>query len=229
LILLLIVNTDNGLLVLKTEFCQRQIKAAITVNTELLMLYWELGAMIVEKQEKSTWGDGLLLQLSNDLQKEFPDIKGFSETNLRYIKRWYLFYDFSSNQPVKDEQLKDTKQIQPQLVAEKKDVKLNSIRPQLVAKTMPKYLASIPWGHNREIISKCKDITEALYYVRSTITCNWSRSVLLHQIESGLYERDGKSVNNFPDTLQGSQLTKEFPIELRNSLPTIEELEKELE
>ena len=63
----------------------------------------------------------------------------------------------------------------------------------------------IPWGHNREIISKCKDVAEALYYVSKTIEHNWSRNVLTHQIESGLYQRDGKAVTNFSITLPAPQ------------------------
>jgi predicted nuclease of restriction endonuclease-like (RecB) superfamily len=66
-------------------------------------------------------------------------------------------------------------------------------------------LIQIPWGHNIVIISKCKNIDEALYYVKNTITHNWSRSVLLHQIESELYKREGKSINNFSLTLPKPQ------------------------
>lgn len=74
------------------------------------------------------------------------------------------------------------------------------IWPQAVAK-----LVQIPWGHNREIISKCKDVLEALYYVDKTIEHGWSRSVLVHQIESGLYRREGQAVTNFATTLPAPQ------------------------
>ena len=57
----------------------------------------------------------------------------------------------------------------------------------------------------KEIISKCKDVTEALYYVTKTIAHNWSRNVLTHQIESGLYEREGKAITNFAETLPAPQ------------------------
>ena len=58
-------------------------------------------------------------------------------------------------------------------------------------------LTQVPWGHNIAIISKCKNRDKALYYLQNIITNNWSRSVLIHQIESGLYERKGKSITNF--------------------------------
>jgi len=77
---------------LKSRLLTVQLKAAVAVNKELLEFYWQLGADIVTKQNKSQWGEGLIKQLSHDLMAEFPDMKGFSVTNLKYIRRWYLFY-----------------------------------------------------------------------------------------------------------------------------------------
>jgi len=77
---------------LKLKVRTAQIKAALTVNTELLNLYWEIGADIVAKQTNAKWGSGFLPHLSKDLTAEFPDMKGFSLSNLKYIKQWYLFY-----------------------------------------------------------------------------------------------------------------------------------------
>lgn len=89
---------------LKFRIRNSQIKAALKVNTELINLYWELGKEIVSKQEQSQWGDGLIKQLSSDLQQEFPEMKGFSTTNIKYIKRWYSFYnqDITIGQQVVD-------------------------------------------------------------------------------------------------------------------------------
>jgi len=62
--------------------------AIIAVNSEMLQFYWELGAEIVEKQKSSSWGDRLLPQLSRDLSAEFPEMKGFSVSNLKYMRQW---------------------------------------------------------------------------------------------------------------------------------------------
>ncbi len=173
------------LLDLKSKIRSAQVKAAIKVNTELLMLYWDMGAGIVEKQKTAKWGEGLVEQLSKDLIEEFPDMKGFSKSNLKYIKQWYSFY----NQI--DEEI--SQQIVGQLVQQPvSQLHELSIRQQAVAQ-----LTQIPWGHNIAIITKCKDREEALFYVQNTIEHSWSRSVLVHQIESGLFERKGKAVNNF--------------------------------
>ncbi len=76
----------------KTQIQSSQIKAAISVNQELLKLYWKLAGLIIEKQQSYAWGDGLIKQVSQDLRQEFPDMKGFSVTNIKYMRKWYLFY-----------------------------------------------------------------------------------------------------------------------------------------
>lgn len=156
---------------IKAKVRSAQIKAALSVNTELLKLYWGMGADIVARQKNAKWGDSLLLRLSKDLMTEFPDMKGFSERNLKYIRQWFLFYS-----------------------------KGKAIGQQVVAQ-----ITQIPWGHNIVIISKCRSAEEALFYVQSTIRHSWSRSVLVHQMESGLFKREGKAVTNFPLTLPKPQ------------------------
>ncbi len=83
------------LMELKSKLKQSQIKASVKVNTILLEFYWELGNEIIQKQKNSTWGSGFLKQLSDDLMAAFPTMKGFSQANLQYIRRWVLFYSKS--------------------------------------------------------------------------------------------------------------------------------------
>lgn len=77
---------------IKQRVQKAQVKAAVQVNTALLTFYWELGADIVKRQKTAKWGSGFLKQLSVDLMAEFPDMKGFSFSNIKYIRQWYLFY-----------------------------------------------------------------------------------------------------------------------------------------
>ena len=77
---------------LKTRFRSVQLKAAVSVNTELLTFYWELGADIVAKQADQAWGSGFINQLSHDLMHEFPEVKGFSVRNLAAIRQWFEFW-----------------------------------------------------------------------------------------------------------------------------------------
>ncbi|KAF5424458.1 MAG: putative nuclease of restriction endonuclease-like (RecB) superfamily, DUF1016 family [Candidatus Methanomarinus sp.] len=176
---------------LKNKVRSVQIKAAVKVNSELLQFYWELGADIVKKQATSQWGDGFISRLSHDLMAEFPAMKGFSSRNLKYIKQWYLFY---SQEIEKSQQGVD--QISSQDVLQSK----KSFGQQAVAQ-----LTQIPWGHNIVIISKCNNLDEAIFYIQKTIQNNWSRSVLTHHIESNLFKREGKAINNFKVTLPEPQ------------------------
>lgn len=153
---------------IKNRVQSAQIKAAVSVNQELLRLYWDMGAMIVEKQKQTTWGDGFLKQMSQDLQDDFPDMKGFSKRNLEFMRQWFQYWH---TEPEFTQQL----------------------------------VAQIPWGHNLVILNKIQDHEEALFYVQKTIENNWSRAVLTHQIEGGLFKRKGKAVTNFKATLPAPQ------------------------
>ncbi|HXJ99720.1 MAG TPA: PDDEXK nuclease domain-containing protein [Gelidibacter sp.] len=82
----------NWLRAIKHKIKSAQLKAAVTVNTQLLELYWDLGKDIAQKQKEANWGDAVLEQLSVDLKLAFPAIKGFSRRNLYAIKQWYSFY-----------------------------------------------------------------------------------------------------------------------------------------
>ncbi|WP_455592460.1 PDDEXK nuclease domain-containing protein [Bacteroides sp.] len=169
---------------LKLRIRQSQIKAAVKVNTELLHLYWELGKDIVELKAEARWGTNIMSQISSDLKKEFSDMGGFSETNLRYIKRFYLFYHLN----------------QPQVGAKSN----NPIRHQ-VGDESYKNIFSIPWGHQKLIITKARSIDEALFYVQKTIEQGWSRNVLTNYMSARLYETEGKSISNFKNTLPAAQ------------------------
>ena len=152
---------------LKTLIQRTQIKASISVNRELMSLYWTIGKSISEKVNTANWGSSVVEELSKDLKEEFPNQKGFSRSNLFSMKKWFEFYSQSEIDIEKIQQL----------------------------------VGQIPWGHNVVIISKSKNIEEAIFYSNKTIENNWSRSVLLHQIELNLYERHGKAITNFTETL----------------------------
>ena len=152
---------------IKSRIASSQIKAAIAVNEELLRLYWDLGKIILEKQKVSSWGDGLIEQISTDLKSEFPNIQGFSVRNIKYMRQWFSFWNID-----------------------------NQIGQQLVAQ-----IVKIPWGHHIAIITKIKNSDEAVFYLQKTIEHGYSRAVLIHQIESRLYGREGKAITNFSMTL----------------------------
>lgn len=161
---------------LKSRIRQSQIKAAVKVNTELIRMYWNLGKDIVEKQSESKWGKGFFKELSQDLKDEFPDMEGFSVTNLKYMKRMYLFYSQG-----------------------------DIIRQQLADELNDPLLFSVPWWHHVILMTKCTTVEEALFYMNKIVENGWSRNVLINFIEANLYNAEGKAITNFASSLPNPQ------------------------
>ncbi len=185
---------------LKQDIRSAQIRAAIKVNTELLRLYWRMGADICEKQKSASWGDGWLKELSRELMTEFPDMKGFSHRNLQYIRQWYLFYNQENT--IVQQAVAQLEDVNVQQAVAKLD---DDMRQQTVAQISEDVFFSVPWGHHLYIISQCKDVSRAVFYLKKTIENGWSRAVLLNYLDTNLYERQGKAVNNFNRLLANPQ------------------------
>ena len=199
------VRIDNDyvdwIVEIKHRYRAAQVKASVKVNAEKLRFNWELGRDLVQKKAEERWGAGVVEQISIDLQREFPDSEGFSVRNLWYMKQWYLFYsevDTKLQQPIAE--LEYQKLQQP--VAEFSQQPVGEI---------PTSFALVPWGHHIEIISKCKSINEAFFYISKTIEQGLSRAALVNCIKANLYEHQGKILNNFTEHLPAlqSQLVQE--------------------
>ncbi|TAK37096.1 MAG: DUF1016 domain-containing protein [Saprospiraceae bacterium] len=147
----------------KEKIRQAQVKAVIAVNQEMLLLYWEIGKAILAKQDAEGWGAKVADQLSLDLKREFPGMKGFSKRNLLYMRQFAETYpDF-------------------EIVQEP--------------------LAQISWYHNITLLQKCSSQKERLWYAAQAMENGWSRNVMAFQIETKLYDRQGKAISNFSTTL----------------------------
>lgn len=149
-----------------------QVSTAIGINQQLIRLYWSIGEDIVRMQKTSKYGDALLYQMSEDLQRSFPDMKGFSYRNLHYMRMLYLtFNQIDTNLPqlVADFQ----KQIVPQPVAD--FGKGTEIAPL-------DYVSLVPWGHIRYLLDKHFEPAKAFFYILQTIEHGWSRNMLLNMI-----------------------------------------------
>lgn len=165
-----------------------QIKAAVSVNTEMLRFYWELGHDIVEMQSENRYGSKFFETLSRDLKEALPEAKGFSVRNLKYIKRFYQMYSA----------------IWQQAVAKSEGAN----RQQVIAD-----LLNIPWGHHTLLIDRYFNRPEiALFYVHETIKHGWSRTILDHMLDTDLHLRQSQAITNFKSQLPGptSELAQEI-------------------
>jgi predicted nuclease of restriction endonuclease-like (RecB) superfamily len=191
---------------LKSKVYSAQIKASVVLNKELIIFYWELGELITIRLEQSDWGDKVLENVSKDLRNEFPEMKGFSITNLKYIKFFYKYFSVQNLEQIKSinlfsHQLGDSNQFNDNegVIISHQPGDQNKINElDLFIKS---YVAQIPWRHIVEIITKVKDFNEVLFYILKTKENNWSRDVLSLQLKTDLFKRNGSSITNFSNTL----------------------------
>ena len=162
---------------LKDRYRSAQTKAAVKVNAEKLMFNWQLGRDLVQKKAEERWGSGVVEQVSLDLKKAFPNADGFSTANLWFMKKWYLFYTQKSS----------------------------SEKLYQAGREFPQQFAFVPWRHHVEIISKCKSVEEALFYIGKVIEQGMSRDALINCIKANLFKHQGKIKNNFTCNLPASQ------------------------
>lgn len=195
---------------IKSLVSSSRAKAALSVNEELIVMYWKLGQMIVAKQKEHQWGDTVIERLSADLRKAFPDMKGFSRANLYNCKKWVLFYGNKKVQQAVGQMQKQLSNKKVQQAVGQIQKKLTKVQqPVGQLKTSDKKILSlvtqIPWSHNIIIIEKTLSIDEALFYIIQTIENNRSRNMLLNQLSLQLHKRKGKAINNFSSTLPAVQ------------------------
>lgn len=156
---------------LKQRIQGARVRAALAANAELIHLYWDIGRLIVEQQEKQGWGKSVVERLSADLASEFPDQGGLSPANLWRMRQFYSEWNQAS-----------------------------AILAQS-ARELLGVLSQVPWFTNVQLFTKVKDPRERYWYALQTIENGWSRAVLTVQIESGLYQRQGGAASNFERTL----------------------------
>jgi predicted nuclease of restriction endonuclease-like (RecB) superfamily len=152
---------------LKERIAASRFRAALAVNSELILLYWEIGRDILRRQRSEGWGAKIIERLGADLRRTFPEMKGLSPRNLKYMRAFVEAY------PARE--------------------------------FVQQVAAQLPWGHALVLLDQIKGQTEREWYMRQAIENGWSRNVLVHQIESGLYKRQGNALTNFRRTLPAPQ------------------------
>jgi predicted nuclease of restriction endonuclease-like (RecB) superfamily len=164
---------------LKERIRKARLKASVLVNNELLNVYWEIGKTILIQQEKELWGAKVIDKLSADLRTEFPDFKGLSVRNLKYMRAfaeaWPKFGQAG--------------------LAQNNDVENQS---DIIVQAE---LAQLTWYHHITLLDKVKNRDHRIFYIRKAIENGWSRDVMVHQIETGAFERTGNAITNFKGTL----------------------------
>jgi predicted nuclease of restriction endonuclease-like (RecB) superfamily len=172
---------------LKARILDARTSAARAVNRDLILLYWDIGRGIVEKQRTAGWGDSVVECLAADLRAAFPDMRGFSADNLWRMRQFYSEY---SSGEFLEQAVPETDPNARASPPTRSGILSHSVRDLATA---------IPWGHHVELLKKVKDPAARHYYLHATAQFGWSRNVLLNQIKGGAYERavKEKKTHNF--------------------------------
>lgn len=152
---------------LKQKIAAARHRAGLSINRELVVLYWTIGNDILGRQEREGWGAKVIDRLAGDLGRAFPEMTGLSARNLKYMRA------FAEAWP-------DSEFVQ-------------------------QVVALLPWGHNVRLLDAIKAPEERAWYARQAIEHGWSRNVLIHQIDSNLFARQGSALTNFSRTLPAEQ------------------------
>jgi predicted nuclease of restriction endonuclease-like (RecB) superfamily len=171
-----IMDQDYSILItdLKKRVAESRYKATLSVNKEMVLLYHHIGQQILKSQKEQGWGSKVIEKLSKDLCSAFPEMKGLSTRNLKYMRKFAAEYkNFEFVQEV---------------------------------------LAQLSWYHNITLIDKVLDRKEREFYIQKAIQNGWSRNIMVIQVETNLYKRQGGAVTNFDVRLSNSQsdLAKEL-------------------
>ena len=182
---------------LKNRILSARTAAARAVNRELILLYWDIGHGIVEKQRLLGWGESVIDRISADLRAAFPDVLGFSSRNLRDMKRFYVTYENPVIWRQAVAKLTGAAKGGDSAIWRQAVAKLET--GSLAAEFLPQLVAEIPWGHHLLVLNQLADPAARIYYLRATAQFGWSRNVLLNQIKAGAYERAvaEKKTHNF--------------------------------
>jgi predicted nuclease of restriction endonuclease-like (RecB) superfamily len=177
---------------IKARIQQSRTRAIFSLNAEMIRLYWDIGRMIDERQQREGWGAAVIPRLARELHNELPEEKGYSERNIKRMLAFYRAYP-------------DPAAIVPRPVAQ---LAAAPKVPQAVAQTSPptdSLLWVIPWGHHAVLMEKVSDPSVRRWYMEQTLANGWSRDVLSMAIGAEAYRRRGGAVTNFEQILPAPQ------------------------
>ena len=183
---------------IKSRIRQAQNRAALAANAELVRLYWDIGCLILARQQHEGWGAGVIPRLARDLHNELPELKGFSERNIKLMVQFYRCYPdaFQIRQPA-------VAQLGVEVHRRRKESRSATGLPS-GAKGQPA-VARIPWAHNVVLIQMVKDLPARRWYIEQVIAQEWTRDTLAAMIKSRAHARQGAAVTNFANRLPAPQ------------------------
>jgi predicted nuclease of restriction endonuclease-like (RecB) superfamily len=177
---------------------QAQTRAILAANAELVSLYWDIGRMIGQRQRRAGWGAGVIPRLARELRNELPEVKGFSERNIKLMVQFAHEYPDAFAASPAIGQL-PVAQLPVVTIGQPAVAQL----PVVTNGQLP--VAQIPWAHNVLLMQRVKEPAARLWYMQQTLVNGWSRDFLLVMIKSEAHRRQGTALTNFNQRLPAPQ------------------------
>ena len=175
----------------------------LSANKNALALYYGIGRYICQSQKRSSWGDKILETISSLLQQEMPGLKGFSKTQLKRMKTFYLAWqnyfrtpsDFPQNSSIADFTN----------ITDSEDVVIGPLTTDQFDKATLDAFLTVQFTHHYEILQRTDTLNERLFYIYKVASEFWSVDKLKYNIREQLYLKEGTMPNNFAVTLHDGE------------------------
>lgn len=216
-----IIPLSQAVEAIKTAILQGQYEALKGVNRVQLMVYFGIGKYLSKNTRKGVWGTGALKQISEQLLREMPGLRGFSETSLKKMR---LFYDnwqmLDSKSSVATDELSPIKSsvITDDLQKANNQIDIhNSIVISNTAKFPIEDFFQLPFSHHVEVFSKVKDLPARYYYISRAVKEHLPVESLERIIKQKEFENQGNLPNNFAQTISNSSMARKAVMMFKDS------------
>jgi predicted nuclease of restriction endonuclease-like (RecB) superfamily len=193
---------------------QEQFRANVSTNVEMLLTYWDVGRIVAERRTAAGWGAKIIQRLALDIRNDLPEVKGFSERNIKRMFAFYNEYSMLEFGPTALAQIDQgiNPSIRPTPLAQLPTDSQVQVSPPPVAKLskdidnakLRELIIRLPWAHNATLL-KIKELHVRFWYMQQALEHGWSHDWLADQVKHNAYARHGKSVTNFDIRLPSPQ------------------------
>jgi len=201
-----ILNFGDAAIIIKDAIVRSRYQAAKLVNKEQLGLYYAVGRYVSNNSRMGFWGKGAIKQISDDLQRELPGLRGFSESSIKRMREFYEQWAVVfTNRPLSMDVLKSTVN-RPLIMCALKNI----IDLELLLQDIDNYSDSelftetffkVGFTHHSEILAKEKSLSGRVFYIAQCATTFWTVEILKSKLRGDLYSKSGALPSNFMQTI----------------------------
>ncbi|MBR5824782.1 MAG: DUF1016 family protein [Paludibacteraceae bacterium] len=197
------VATDvkQAVSIIKSAILQSQSRAVKMISGTQLSLYFGVGLYVSANSRKGTWGTAAIDEISEQLRRELPGLRGFSAQNIRNMRQFAEFWQpFLIHSPLASKM--DFEDLQNQIECDR--FSLTKWSPMASEINRDEFLG-LSFSHHMEILHKTKNIDEVLFCIHEAVTHQWDKYTLRDILKTGIPKPDGVAPNNFIQTISSTR------------------------